>query len=203
MAHVTVSFPPELRELSLHPNFKLSPTRFHRAFRLDFTVKETRDRMVEQRKMDTASPCSSTNSLNPESRIRSGPQPARKRESLRRKQAHHKLNPASHQISGCERKPLGRHRLQRDISRQELHPHNKLNPPLHLLLRVSRGHESYNIRRLPASPEQRGRSAPQLVLVLRLVQPVRQRIPPLDQDTIHNTRSTVRIRRLPMDQVRG
>ncbi len=37
----------------------------------------------------------------------------------------------------------------------------------------------------------------------RLVQPVRQRIPPLDQDTIHNTRSTVRIRRLPMDQVRG
>src|SRR6266699_1219144 len=96
MAHVTVSFPPELRELSLHPNFKLSPTRFHCAFRLDFTVKETRDRMVEQRKMDTASPCSSTNSLNPESRIRSGPQPARKRESLRRKQAHHKLNPALH-----------------------------------------------------------------------------------------------------------
>src|SRR5205807_10395940 len=87
--------------------------------------------MVEQRKMDTASPCSSTHSLNPEPRIRGGPQPARKRESLRRKQAHHKLNPASHQISGCERKPIDRHRLQRDISRQDLHPHNKPNLALH------------------------------------------------------------------------
>src|SRR6266567_8972310 len=87
--------------------------------------------MVEQRTMDTGSPCSSTHSFNPESRIRGGPEPARKREPLRRKQAHHKLNPASHQISGCEGKPLSRHRLECTLSRRELHHHYELNPVLH------------------------------------------------------------------------
>src|SRR2546430_15416488 len=87
--------------------------------------------MVEQRKMDTGSPCSSTHSLNPESRIRGGPEPARKREPLRRKRAQHKLNPASHQVSGCERKPLSRHRLERELAREELRRHYKLNPALH------------------------------------------------------------------------
>src|SRR5712664_954725 len=131
MAHVTVSFLLELRELSLHPNFHLSPTCFECTFRLGFRVKETRDRMVEQRKMVTGSPCSGNPGLNHEFRLCCCSQSPRKRESLCGKQAHHKLKPASHQVSHHQRQPHGCNRLERKLSRQELHADDELNPAIH------------------------------------------------------------------------
>src|SRR5712664_2382999 len=131
MAHVTVSFLLELRELSLHPNFHLSPTCFECTFRLGFRVKETRDRMVEQRKMVTGSPCSGNASFNHEFRLCCCSQSSRKRESLCWKQAHYKLNPASHQVSHRQGQPHCRIYLEQNLPRQELHPNNKLHPNLY------------------------------------------------------------------------
>src|SRR5207245_283329 len=151
---------------------------------------------------------------------------------LCRKQARCELQPASDQICLCKRQPHSGKRLQRKLSIQDLHPDSKLNPalhaehlalipeqlqhlnhnqrsyrrleqPVHFILRVCRRPESYNIRRLPACAKQWGRRASKLVLVLRLVQPVRQRLPSLDQGALHDTRGAVRIRGLPLDKVRG
>ena len=131
MARVTVSFLLELRELSLH----LNSIREQRALSARSAEvsrsRETRDRMVEQRKMATGSPCSSTPSLNHEFHPRCGSEPSRERESVRGKQAHHKLHTASHQVSHCERQPHGRNRLERELSRQELHADDELNPAIH------------------------------------------------------------------------
>src|SRR2546425_2067892 len=131
MARVTISFPLELRDLSLH----LTPIREQRALSARSAEtsrsRETRDRMVEQRKMDTGSPCSSTPSIDHEFRICCS-QPSRKRESLCWKQAHHKLHSAGYQVSHRERQPHRRKRLERKLSIQELYPDNKLDPTLHV-----------------------------------------------------------------------
>src|SRR5260370_38832143 len=87
--------------------------------------------MVEQRKMVTGSPCSSNPSLNHEVRLCCCSQSPRKRESLCGKQAHHKLKPASHQVSHRQRQPHRGNCLEQNLSRKELHTHNKLNPDLH------------------------------------------------------------------------
>src|SRR5690242_1969356 len=118
MANVTLSFALKLRELSL----SLSSFREQRAvegtIRLSLTSKETRDRMVEQRKMATGSPCSDTAYFYGRLRIRNCPQSSRKRKSLRWEQAHHKLDSTSDQIGRHTGEPNSCNNLERKLSCQ-------------------------------------------------------------------------------------
>jgi hypothetical protein len=130
MARVTISFPLELRDLSLH----LTAIREQRALSARSAKasrsRETRDRMVEQTKMDTGSPCSGNPSLNHEFRLRGCSKSSGKRESVRGKQAHHQLHSAINQVGHRQRESFGRDSLERKLSFQELHHYNKLYPDL-------------------------------------------------------------------------
>ena len=117
MANVTLSFALKLRELSLSLSLFREQRAVEGTIRLSLTAKETRDRMVEQRKMDTGSPCSDTAYLYRRLRIRSRPQSSRKCESLCWEQAHHKLDSTSDQIGRHTREPHSRNNLERKLSR--------------------------------------------------------------------------------------
>src|SRR5260370_39220280 len=118
MARVTVSFLLELRELSLHLN-SIREQRALSARSAEISrSRETRDRMVEQRKMATGNPCSSTPSLNHEIHKRCGSEPSREREYVRGQKAHHKLHTANHQDRRYARHSHGRNPLARELSLQ-------------------------------------------------------------------------------------